>query len=66
MKSLLQGVLLLVLALTVKFSAADDATLVAELCRFRIGIFPHPNPELCYNFVICAVKYPKIFEISRF
>lgn len=37
--------------------AADDEQAIRDLCRFRVGTFPHPNPELCYQYVQCQVYF---------
>lgn len=39
----------------VALAAADDSQAIRDLCRFRVGNFPHPNPDLCYQYVQCQV-----------
>lgn len=47
---------LIALGFAVVSCETDDELLVRNFCRFRIGIFPHPNPILCYKYVNCVVS----------
>lgn len=57
MNSVNKSVLILLVILAVQFSAADDSQAIRDLCRLRVGIFPHPNSKLCNEFVKCQVSF---------
>lgn len=51
-----------VLLLTISTCVADDEQAIRDLCRFRIGTFPHPNPQLCNLFVQCTFLNGNVIE----
>lgn len=67
MNSYRREIFVLLLALSVTCCAANDEQAIRDLCRFRIGNFPHPNPVLCHQYVECQVKekFKKVLKVLK-
>lgn len=56
---------LLIFVVLFGFAYGDDAQAIRDLCRFRLGQFAHPNPDLCYQYVQCQFIGGVVRECSN-